>query len=370
MIKTLFYLNSLGPAAGMERVVTTHASFFLKMGEVYILTKDSCKSFFDLPEFVIIASLNINIKLNMSSRAIRLAQLIYGSLIAIVRLRIRVKKLKPNFIYVPSPLNLLEVLIATGSIKNAIVTEHASFESYNRVYKRIVRFLYPHAALVICPNNSDSMFYKSLGCPVYFIPNPLSYFPNILPKKRCNLGLHVGRLVDDKDQYSLIRAWKLVSDQNPYWKLRIVGAGENYFKLQQLIIDNKMSKVIEIIPPTTELINHYIDASFFLLTSRAEGFGMVLVEAMSFGLPCVAFDCPVGPREIITNGHNGFLVKLGDIEQFSNCINLLISDKNKRIQLSSNARMSSRLFHKDLIFKKWQVLLMEVMCKCKDSQND
>lgn len=356
-INTLFYLNSLAPAAGMEQVVSSHAYFFTKISKVTILTKDSRKSFFQLPDSAKILSLNINIELNMKCRFIRIMQVLYGVIYSSAKLNDRIKLLKPEFIYVPSPINLLEVLISTGRISNVIVTEHASFVSYNLFYKLIVRLLYPRTALIVSPTNSDTNFYKSIGCPAAFIPNPLAFYPDKLSTDRSKLALHVGRLVDDKDQSALIRIWKVISVKHPDWRLRIIGTGENYGALKNLILEYGLSKCVEILSPTNKLIDHYLEASFFLLSSKSEGFGMVLIEAMSCGLPCIAFDCPVGPREIIQHGENGFLVEIGNINNFADRINDLISNKALRIKLGCNARLSSFPYSKDLIFRKWNILL-------------
>ena len=92
------------------------------------------------------------------------------------------------------------------------------------------------------------------------------------------------------------------------------------------------------------------------MTSRTEGFGMVLVEAMALGLPCIAYDCPCGPREIIQNNENGLLVENGNIDLFVQKMELLIEDENLRLQMGKNAQESIGKYDIDSIMQQWKSL--------------
>ena len=108
------------------------------------------------------------------------------------------------------------------------------------------------------------------------------------------------------------------------------------------------------IPHTQNINDYYRDASLFVLTSRMEGFGMVLLEAMSFGVPCISFDCPSGPRDIISDEKNGFLITCYDKESFANyiCKYIKMSDEERR-RMSDNAIETIKKWDNQKIVEKW-----------------
>ena len=106
-----------------------------------------------------------------------------------------------------------------------------------------------------------------------------------------------------------------------------------------------------------------MNSSMLLMTSIYEPFGLVLPEAMSCGLPVVAFDCPYGPAEIITDGVDGFLIKNRDVENFSNRVCQLIENKNLRIQMGQAAIKSSQRYKADKIMPQWKDLLVSLTSK-------
>ena len=104
-----------------------------------------------------------------------------------------------------------------------------------------------------------------------------------------------------------------------------------------------------------------MNSSFYVLSSRYEGFALVLIEAFSCGLPCVSFDCPNGPSEIIRSGENGLLVPLADIEKLSNSIEWMINHKADRDRMSLNARLSTTQYQAEKIMPRWVKLFDDVI---------
>ena len=189
----------------------------------------------------------------------------------------------------------------------------------------------------------------------------MPFFPPIDSTKRSKLALNIGRLVDDKDHLSLIHAWHLVMQEFPEWRLRIIGKGGNKNLLVDLIYNLSLQNSIEILDPTDSILEHYLNSSIFLLTSKSEGFGMVLIEAMACGLPCIAFDCPVGPRDIIVDGSNGYLISHRNIESYSDRIKELIRSDSLMASFRECARGTSLCFKDDIIFLQWDIALKEAM---------
>ena len=129
-----------------------------------------------------------------------------------------------------------------------------------------------------------------------------------------------------------------------------------------MIIEHNLLQSVKINVPTDRIFDEYNNSSVFLLTSRYEGFGLVLVEAMSCGVPCISFDCPNGPAELITHGEDGLLVPLGDIEKLAESIEWMITHEEERLRMSNNARQKAKKYTAEVIMPQW-VELFEKLAK-------
>lgn len=194
------------------------------------------------------------------------------------------------------------------------------------------------------------------------IPNPL-WIQNNKEKSTLNnkIVIAVGRHTYQKGYDRMFAVWNKVIESFPDWKLKIYGDFNENCDLKKLAIAYKISDSIEFIPPAKDIIEAYTQASLLLMTSRHEGFGMVLIEAMACGLPCIAFDCPVGLSEIIQDGKNGFLVTDGDIESFMLKTELLLNSKDIREKTALNAQHDIEKFHLNKIMPQWDFLFRELI---------
>lgn len=200
---------------------------------------------------------------------------------------------------------------------------------------------------------------EGINAKIVSIANPTPY-ENVehLPNTKSKTILALGRLTYQKGFDILIEAWSHVCQESQDWKLRIVGGGEDEKALKDQANSLGISDRIDFIPVTRDVEHHYKTSAFFCLSSRFEGFGMVILEAQSFGLPVVSFDCDCGPTDLIENGINGWLVKNGDIDalakQILECIDI---DNESYIETSRNASKSSSKFSAHHISKKWSVII-------------
>src|SRR5690606_22145934 len=144
------------------------------------------------------------------------------------------------------------------------------------------------------------------------IPNPLSFIPEDSSVQKNKTVIAVGKHSFQKGYDLLMEAWKIVVTKHPEWKLEIYGTQHDNFSIKPLIVEYELESSVELYDPTKEIASKFQKASIPVLSSRYEGFGMVITEAMACGLPSVSFDCPHGPSDIITNRYNGLLVEKGN----------------------------------------------------------
>jgi glycosyltransferase involved in cell wall biosynthesis len=206
--------------------------------------------------------------------------------------------------------------------------------------------------LIVLTQEEKSSWKKKNNIEV--IPNAIAYFPDTISTCEQKKAIAVGRLAYEKGFDLLIEAWKPVYERHPDWELHIFGDGDQREKLLRLIAENELDSVIKIHEPSKDIYNHYLEHSMMIFPSRyLEALPMVLIEAMSCGLPLVAFDAPCGPKDVITEGKNGFLIKSGDIKTLSEKINTLIETNELRRSMGKSAREMSLNYSEDKIMKRW-----------------
>ena len=202
---------------------------------------------------------------------------------------------------------------------------------------------------------------------VVMIPNALSYYPEKISTCESKKAIAVGRLILEKGFDQLIESWKIIHKKHPDWTLSIFGQGDQKEKLINLINLYNLNSVIEIHDPVKDIYSQFLEHSVMLFPSRClDALPMVLIEAMSCGLPIVAFDAPCGPKDIITDGKNGFLVPSGNIELFAEKISTMMESLELRQTMGNSARQMSFDYHEDKIMNQWAKLFDEVMRKKND----
>jgi glycosyltransferase involved in cell wall biosynthesis len=193
------------------------------------------------------------------------------------------------------------------------------------------------------------------------IPNFLVEMPDKITDYTQKTVISAGR-IDNGDQKGFLRLveiWKIVQDDKSFadWKLRIVGSGPQKKALEEKIRQLNIADSIEIKPFTSKIEEEYMQSSIYVMTSKFEGFGMVLVESAAYGLPAVAFDINAGPSDIISDGESGFLVSDNDLETFAEKMKTLMRDEElrQRFGIKSKEIVSSR-FSKERIVGEWKGL--------------
>ena len=186
------------------------------------------------------------------------------------------------------------------------------------------------------------------------IPNALSFYPETISTCESKKAIAVGRLVYEKGYDTLIEIWKTIYEKHPDWELNIYGEGNEEDNLRCLIQKEGLDTVVKIHLPEKDIYKQYIEHSLFLFPSRyLEALPMVLIEAMSCGLPIVAFDAPCGPKDVIADAQNGFLVQAGDTKTMTDKINTLIESEELRKSMGTKAHEMSLNYSEEKIMKQW-----------------
>ncbi len=194
---------------------------------------------------------------------------------------------------------------------------------------------------------------------VSVISNPLSFYPDEAALLNNKQVIAVGRMTYQKGFDLLIESWQLVSRKHQDWILKIYGGGDQDIYMS-MIRKLGLSHSCFLENGTSSIAEKYNDSSIFVLSSRYEGFPLVLGETMAYGVPPVSFMCPCGPKDIIIDGENGLLVENGNVKLLAEGICLLIEDDVKRKEMGRNARRDVKKFDLENIAKQWKELFESI----------
>ena len=256
------------------------------------------------------------------------------------------------------PSFILGLLNHNGSI--FVGTEHSHFYNAGSIWNYLRRYSYPHLSAMVVLTQNDLPILKAINQNTYVIPNAQICKPHSYSSCMNHRFLAVGRMDEYKQFGQMIDIFYEFVKQDESWELVIIGGGELLDSLQKKIIELGLDKRVHIKPYTNHIEQEYLNASVLLSTSRREGLPMVMIEAMSFGLPVVAYDCKTGPSDIIIDCQNGFLIPLGDKEKMLKHMLDLAKNSELRIQMSKFAIESSMRFTPEIIYPKWDALFEQL----------
>lgn len=219
---------------------------------------------------------------------------------------------------------------------------------------------YDHVVLL---TEEDRKVYWNNADNVSVIPNPLTVRSSVASSLEAKTIISVGRLEKEKNFSSLIRAFALVAEKHSDWTLEIYGEGSQKRPLQDLIEHFGLAKNVFLKRPVYSIENELSKASFFVLTSDFEGFGLVIIEAMACGLPVLSYDCPCGPRNIISDGTDGFLIPLGDEQQLAEKMCSMMEHPELRKEMGKAAIDKSKRYSIEHVVCLWMNLFERLVKK-------
>ncbi len=234
-------------------------------------------------------------------------------------------------------------------------------------YAEKIKFSCSNLDYLVLVSNSLNAFYKGMmrntKCKCLYIPNAIE---NISDKDgisslEYNNLISVGRLSPEKGYLDLLKIFNIISNDYPHWHLDIIGDGEEREKLEKYIKQNKLNDKVTLhgFRNKDYIYEMMRKSSIYLMTSYTESFGIVLLEAMSCGLPCISFSSAEGANEIINSGSNGYLINNRNFSAYIKKVEDLMEDIDTRKKIGLNGRKSVNKYTPAEISKKWFSLLEE-----------
>lgn len=258
-------------------------------------------------------------------------------------------------------LNLLSAWFAPRRLIR-IGQDHMNYGSYKPQLQTAITHAYPRLDAVSVLTRADfAAYHRVFGDSVRLVRIPNGIPPGKGgPGGRRPVVIAAGRLTRQKGFDLLIEAFARVHAEHPQWRLNIFGEGRWRQRLTALITERGLDGVVRLRGLTRDLEGELAKASIFVLSSRREGLPMVLLEAMSAGLPAVSFDCPTGPAEVVEDGVNGVLVPAEDVAGLAAGMSRLIADSAERERMGAAARVTGARYEMPVIAAEWEELLAEL----------
>lgn len=337
-MKLFFIISSLKNCSGSERVACILAN---KLAEqlnfnVTILNRDAD---FDEVAFPLDSRIRVN-KILGSQLSF------YNSLVKTV------KSESPDVVVVHNMGKLSILCSLIPNIKKLVILEHVSFISRPKYVQFLSKIFYKKIDQIVTLTHRDKVSFDTFHPDVTVIPN-FSPFPVAIKKDFDQKQIvSIGRLTDQKNYLHLLKAWEKISHQLPEWKLCIYGEGEHKTLLVDYIKANKLENV-SLNGATSNVQHVYESSDFFVMSSKYEGLPMVLIEAQSFGLPIVSYDCPNGPSDIIKDKVNGYLVENQNVDQLADRILALASSPLDLKEFSQNSLLNAENYQPEKILHLW-----------------
>ena len=244
-----------------------------------------------------------------------------------------------------------------------ICCDHNHFSARSALWQRLRRWLYPKVGALVSLTEADAPRFRALNPNTHVIYNSAMLTAEVPAVPNDAWVLAVGRHVAQKGFDLLLQAWAIVVKSVPVARLRIVGDGPLRAEHERMAHALGLTGWVEWLDPTSEIERLYRQADVFVLPSRYEGMPLALLEAQALGVPAVAFDCPTGPREIVT-AQTGRLVPAGDVQAMAAALVELLSSPELRAQMGHAAIARSReVFSQREHESRWTALVRDVAVK-------
>ncbi len=368
-MKVIYCIKSLAIHGGIERVISTKANWLAQNGyQVFIITTDQKGRNYSFP-------LNENIKHydlglnyqddNVLGRLGRIKALYQKRSIHKERLEQVIKEIRPDII-ISTFFEEASILPQLKDKSKKILEQHSSKYTKVLMYpksqklKRLFGYIRIKYETYISKKYDKLVILTNEEFPLWRGQNNVCVIPNSNPnifKDLSSLKEHkvlaVGRFEYQKNFKELIDIWAIVHKICPDWQLDIIGGGYLQKSIKEYTKTLNLNSSINFIGTSPQVEKYYLSSSIYALSSHYEGLPMVLLEAQATGLPIVAYTCPCGPKDVVTDGEVGFLVKPNDKGTFAKRLIQLMQDEELRKQMGIKAKENSKRFEIETIMPQW-----------------
>ena len=354
--KIVFFIQNFSRAGGSERAVSMIANELSKRGyDIMILSicgDNTC--FFNLDKNIKLCTLINEKKVDNRKQFLKI----------ICKLDYFYKKNSVDIcVDVFASLSIYTLLMKIKHKFKNITWEHYNYLNnmgLNKIGRQLaIRF----SNAIITLTNTDKRFYldnnkKLTSKKIFAIFNATPYPNALFNEHRDKLIISIGRLEKLKGFDQLLDVWSKIYCKYPDWKLQIIGEGEERADLQEVIMRNNI-KNVELLGKRGDVDKFYQIASIYISTSEKEGLPMTMIEAQSFGIPIISFNYETGPKDIISDGKDGFIINQGEKrnDEMAKKISELIDAPLKLARMCRNAKESSKRFNIDIITNEWETII-------------
>lgn len=377
-MKLVFIAPMLSPVGGLERTLSDKANWLVAHGhEVTLLSyrNGEEKIYYPLDERVRHIDINCHI-FSLYHMPVYARPLRYIKLRKKFRERLSqvLADVKPDVVVItiPNVEDFIHDMFKVCRGIRVVIESHLASVHHmagKSLTERVICQLFPaiksikKANLLVALTRHDANIWQQRGVQhIRIVPNPITSDADNLtdvPRKPARI-IAVGRLFEQKRIDRLIDAFSLLAAKFPAWTLEIFGDGPLRELLQQQIESLHLIDRIHLNLPTHQIFEEYQRSQFFVLSSDFEGFGLVITEAMSCGIPVVATDCPYGPSEIIEDGKTGLLAKM-DVQDLADKMEWMITHEVERQQMGINAHKAAARYKLDVVMPQWEQAYQSVL---------
>lgn len=364
-MRLCFFIDDITHTGGIERVISLLCSQFVinhKDLEIEIVSQfRSSKTLaydFKGVKITYLSDKDYDAKPHSSQRMFRILGNVFN-------VRRHFKRNNYDLIVGQSYPNNILLYLAGVDMSKVIAAEHVYYDYYGSFLKKIRLHIYRKCCKVAVLTTKDKVCYdrhfpSGHTC---VIPNPVVLTETYESPLDSKVAIAVGRMQYQKGFDTLVEVFKRVHKKHPDWTVNIYGDGNLRSELEKQISEAGLNGVIKLMGRSNEIYKKLRDASFYIMSSRFEGFPMVLIEAQSQGLPIVSFDCPNGPSDIINNGVNGILVENQNKDALYEGICYMIEHPEERKAMGEKSLENVNQYSTVVICNMWQKLFDEIRNK-------
>lgn len=370
-MKIVYSINSIRGLGGIQKVTLLKANALadIPQNKVYIIVTDNWMNhplIHELSSKITFINLQINYYKDDYKSKFHQTLSNFKIINHYLKLQKTISQIKPDIIIsVGQSEKYIVPLLHTNAVKIREIHFNSNYRNYiykSKIISRLFNILdykimsKGYDRIVLLTKEDKETFFSSNNKYIY-IHNPITFDSiSTINYNHNKCVIAVGRLTTQKDFISLIKAWRFVQKECPNWILKIVGDGSELKRIEAEIKRLNLCDSIVLTGYSNNVKKEMLNSSIFVLTSLYEGFSLAMLEAMACGLPPVAFACQFGPKDIITDGKNGFLVYNRDIKSLSEKIIYLIQHENIREKIGIQAQLRILDFSVDRIIAQWMKL--------------